>query len=76
MGLCLFYRQNPFVSTKKSGYHIIPSFIQVDDFSIRLVDDVVVELCKIDARRPFGRVSHSGADHRERCAAIPGQSCP
>ena len=36
----------------------------------------MVELCEIDARRPFGRVSHPGADHRERCAAITGQSCP
>ena len=76
MGLDFFYRPAPFFPSEKSERLAEPPFLQIDDFTIRPVDDIVIELREVDARRPFGRVSHPGADHRERCAAVTGQSGP
>ena len=76
MGLEFYYCPVPFSPSEKSERFTEPAFLQIDDFAIGPVDDIVIELREVDARRPLGRMSHPGADHRERCAAISGQSCP
>ena len=76
MGLEFFYYPVPFSPSEKSERFTEPAFLQIDNFAIGPVDDIVIELREVDARRPLGRMSHPGADHRERCAAVTGQSGP
>ena len=76
MGLEFFYCPVPFSPSEKSERFTEPAFLQIDDFAIRPVDDIVIELREVNTRRPLGRMSHPGADHRERCAAVTGQSGP